>query len=1371
MEPIAGNEASSGARVDHANRTGLLTLVFTDLVGSTQLKVELGDRAGVALIQAHHTLVREILQSTGQAEEVRTAGDSFLISFRTPSEAVKFALRLQQRLQRFNQGQPKALQERIGLHLGEVVIDQSAERGAELYGMHVDTCARVMGMAQGGQILMTRAVFDSARQVLKGQDIDAAGPLRWVSHGWYLLKGIEEPVEICEVTELAQPLPPPATTEKAQKVFAETECVLGWRPAVEQVVPNTKWVLVEKLGEGGFGEVWKARHEKLDEHRVFKFCFRGDRVRSLKRELTLFRVLKERIGEHPNIVRLYDLYFDQPPFYLEEEYVSGKDLRSWCEGQGGVNRVPLATRLELVAQAAEALQAAHDAGVIHRDIKPGNILVESPAKSKGTPAGLRAKLSDFGIGQVVSQEYLTGITQAGFTQTIMVGAGSPKSGTQFYMAPELLSGKPASTRSDIYSLGIVLFQLLVEDFTRPLTADWESDISDDLLRDDLRLCVASKPEHRFAGAAQLARHLRDLERRHSELKEQQALAAARERAAYRRGIWRTGTVAAAVIAVLLLLAGYAIQQRREALTQYVAAQEASRQLAQTLRHSESLRAEDALKAGRSSQGLAMLAKFLRDDPADQIMANRVLSALTMRTFWLPIAEPLRHEGPVHMARFSADETKVVTASADKTARVWDVTTGQSLVPPLAHDGPVLTAEFSRDGERILTASIDGTARIWEARTGRLLSVLRHDGIVSGARFSPDGTRAVTASYDRTARIWDARSGQPIGSPLKHERGLTSAVFSPDGERIMTTSQDKTARLWNGRTGEPLSDPLPHESRPGSAEFSPDGKLVATDTWDGYLQFWDARTGQTKFKPIFVNNIIWRARFSPDSKRIAIAVGATARVWDVESGQPSSPSIAHDEQVSDVQFSPDGEMVVSTAGDGMARLWNATTGKILSQPIRHSGGLWGSRFTRDGKRLLTASQDGTARLWMLHKGGEPQVFTHTNTVFTACFSPDGARVLTGSGDRFAQLWDRASGQPIGLPMPHGDGLRHVAFSRDGSKVVTSAFDGCARIWDATTGRLLAGPLKHEGPVWYAEFSPDGQKLLTASLGGTARMWDVQTGKQLLEPVKYEVRVLAARFSPDGKRFVTGSQNRLARVWDAATGRPLTEPIRHPDSVFYALFSPDATMLLTVSGDSAWLWDAETGQRLLQRFKHDAQVRYAEFSPDGARVVTGSADGSARLWETRSGRPLGDTLRHDAKVETARFSPDGRRVVTASADETVRIWDVPSGRPLSEAYQADANVLSAEFDPTGTRVLAACSDWKARLWEAPTAPKAPPWLADLAECAAGETVPAGGGSVSVPPARVLALKRQLSQPGPRGFYEDWARWFFGVPTNATRSSAPR
>ncbi len=237
--------------------TQLLTLLFTDMVGSTALKQKLGEITGSRVTQDHHRLVREILREFVGAREMNTAGDSFLISFTTPSAAVMFALRLQSKLRSHGWETATVVEDRIGIHLGEVVL---AAGGAtsDLYGSHVDACARIMSLAVGGQILVSREVFDSARKVLKGEDLPDVGPLEWLNHGPYLLKGIEEAVEICEVRETGRvPLSPPTSSEKAQRqVRADEEPVLGWRPAIGQLVPNTKWILESKLGEGGFGEVW-----------------------------------------------------------------------------------------------------------------------------------------------------------------------------------------------------------------------------------------------------------------------------------------------------------------------------------------------------------------------------------------------------------------------------------------------------------------------------------------------------------------------------------------------------------------------------------------------------------------------------------------------------------------------------------------------------------------------------------------------------------------------------------------------------------------------------------------------------------------------------------------------------------------------------------------------------------------------------------------------------------------------------------------------------------------------------------------------------------------------------------------------------------
>ena len=203
-------------------QTGLVTLLFTDIVSSTALKQRLGDKAGAALIQEQRALVRQLLTTYPGAEEIETAGDSFLLSFSKPSDAVRFALVLQRRLRGLNREDATPLQERIGIHLGEVVIEEHATgvKPKDLYGIQIDTCARVMSLAKGGQVLMSHGVFDNARQVLKGEDIEGMGALEWLNHGPYLLKGLDEPVEVCEVREAGQAQPPgPPTSLNGKEIY------------------------------------------------------------------------------------------------------------------------------------------------------------------------------------------------------------------------------------------------------------------------------------------------------------------------------------------------------------------------------------------------------------------------------------------------------------------------------------------------------------------------------------------------------------------------------------------------------------------------------------------------------------------------------------------------------------------------------------------------------------------------------------------------------------------------------------------------------------------------------------------------------------------------------------------------------------------------------------------------------------------------------------------------------------------------------------------------------------------------------------------------------------------------------------------------
>ncbi|MDX2176573.1 MAG: protein kinase [Candidatus Sumerlaeia bacterium] len=486
------------------------TLLFTDLVDSTKLVESLGDAAGAAVLRRHDRLMRDLAARFGGTEIDKS--DGFLVLFEKPFDALRCALEYHEGLGAISSEEGIRLSARAGIHFGEVFLrENSAEdiaRGAkrlEVEGLAKAAAARVMALAQPRQTLLGRSAFDLARRSAMGTA--TADALRFLLHGPYLFKGIDEPFEVAEIgKEGVAPLSPPPNSAKAWRaVSAADEAVFGWRPAVGAKIPRrANWRLEQRLGEGGFGEVWLARHEGTREPRVFKFCFDAERLRGLKREAALFGVLREKLGSRDDITRVLDWSFAEAPYFLESEYTEGGNLSEWCAAQGGAGSVPLDTRLELVAQAADALAAAHQAGILHKDLKPANLLVY--ADRAGAP---RIRLTDFGIGQLADEnaQAIPGLTAAATVKTLSRTAGS-SSGTVQYMAPEVVEGRPATVRSDVYALGVLLYQALAGDFTRSLAPGWERDVRDHHLRSYVARCVDGEPANRPEGAAWLAQALR-----------------------------------------------------------------------------------------------------------------------------------------------------------------------------------------------------------------------------------------------------------------------------------------------------------------------------------------------------------------------------------------------------------------------------------------------------------------------------------------------------------------------------------------------------------------------------------------------------------------------------------------------------------------------------------------------------------------------------------------------------------------------------------------------------------------------------------------------------------------------------------------------
>ncbi len=743
------------------------------------------------------------------------------------------------------------------------------------------------------------------------------------------------------------------------------------------------YVLLGRIAVGGMGEVHNARQVSLNRPVALKLILAPTLATEAK--VQRFHAEAEAAArlDHPNIVPVYEIGQYQGEHFISMRLVDGNSLAEqihegiWSRGrenEAGRQRKAAV----LIAKTARAVHHAHQRGVIHRDLKPGNLLIDAQEEPNLTDFGL-AKLLEGGHDLTVSKEVM---------------------GTAAYMAPEQAAGKSrdVTTATDVYSLGAVFYQLLTgstpfqgepwpailnkitdQEPTAPKSLNPEIHRDLDTI---CRKCMAKEPGRRYASAEALAE---DLERwlRGEPIQ-------ARRVPAWERGIlWaRRNPVTAALtgaVALSLLLGACGVTwQWRQAVRERARTQEANIRV-------RLQRAEDHLNDGQGQLGLAMLAKLAREDSGNRVAVERLKNALRQRRFLVPDStqalvtnkssvDPVASPGRVVI---SADGCLRAEAEGT-TIEVRDLASGTlRWTHSDAHGSVIRSLNFDSGNQKLLSASSDGTAKVWLLTSNAPSLVLHHDEPVYYAEFSPDGSRLATASRDRTARLWDTATGQPIGERLNHHDAVNKVHFSPDGRWVVTASDDQTVRLWDAATGKSAGEPARFEGAVDDARFRADashilvqpasGNWIAMRSTAGLLLRSSPPVAAVTGRKTAVKNndprlIALREQLTPrhaaeitflelDPRGNLVATASmdkSACIWDAKTLAPVAPPLIHDAVVNCVRFSPDGLRVVTSSSNRKVRIWDVATGHPLSDWIASVEPVAAVSFSSDGHWVTSSA---------------------------------------------------------------------------------------------------------------------------------------------------------------------------------------------------------------------------------------------------------------------------------------------------------------------------------------------------------------------------------------------------------------------------------
>jgi WD40 repeat protein/tRNA A-37 threonylcarbamoyl transferase component Bud32/Flp pilus assembly protein TadD len=1021
-----------------------------------------------------------------------------------------------------------------------------------------------------------------------------------------------------------------------------------------------RFEVLETLGRGAFGTVYKARDPQLDRLVAVKVPRGGQ----LSGGEELDRFLREARSaaqlRHPSIVAVHEVgQMDGVP-YLVSDFVPGLTLADVLSARA----MPFRESAQLVAQVADALQYAHDQGVVHRDVKPSNVMIGEDGS---------VHVMDFGLAKRDSGE----VTMTVEGQVL---------GTPAYMSPEQAHGEghKVDGRSDTYSLGVILYRLLTGELpfrgtTRMLLHQVMHDeprpprrLNDRIPRDLETICLkalAKEPSRRYARAGDLAGDLRHF------LKGE-PIQARRPGTLQRAWFWvkrhPTASVLAAAIPLMILASAVAgiVMVYNSRLQRAYQDEADARGIAEEQRSTADEQREIANKQKEIADQQRQKAVQARGETEKALdKANtyayfhRIARAyVALRDNDLLRAEQLLDECPPSQRRWEWFYLKNQCHA--------DLMTIET-----SPNGDFPFFALSPDGRRFAISSVHGdTVALWDLEKARKIwSVRAGQAIVKAVAYRPDGREVATGGTDGTIKLWGTRTGAELDTLRGHRDWVRALAFRPDGKQLASGSRDGTVRLWGVEERRAEQIFKGHDADVTNVAYSPDGQRLASASWDGTVRIWDLKTHNPVRVLSTEQGSLFAVAFSPDGRLLASGgMDQTVKLWNAGDGRLLRTLPGHTFTVQKLQFSPDGQTLASCSSDGTVRTWRVAGGKARATYRGHRGHVYGIAFHPDGDRLVSCGMDGTVKVWDAFADPEALRVQGRGGIRStgAEFSPDGQWLLTVGLDGLIQLRDTDSGRlvrslrSLGRLPPFQNCW--PAFSPDSSRVAIGLPGEPVTIHEVRSGRVLQ-TLPEKKCFSAVAFAPGGRQLAVAGNDGSVRLWDTRSAKETATLQAPAGAVLQVRYSADGRWLGAMSESgQTIRVWDVATGKPLDHLEKEGGSFRAIRFSPDSRRLACARQDGTTvIWDVKTGKEMHTLKGHQGLIYDLCFSPDGRRLATCGVDRAVRIWDLEMGQEALTLRGMTNQAHSVAFHPDGRRLAAADQNQLVLIWD---GRDLAASLKA-------------------------------------------------------------------------------------------------------